>query len=128
MHEQFPKPEEEKMTKADFIQLAKELSQNPEGFAFSGIEDESYAKLKASDEEYPGFTTPIDELIEKLTAHGFKIVFGDDPGSGNVHILPKDSDDIERDSVFPRHLKVTADMDERLKKLILSHKRGIRSK
>jgi hypothetical protein len=102
--------------------LAKELSERHEGFAFHGLEDESYSSLKATDEEYPGLVTPIDILIQRLKAHGFKVAFGDHVNSGQVFILPLDSNNTEDDSVLARHLKITDDMDPGLKTLILRSK------
>jgi hypothetical protein len=118
MSERFPTPEKE-MTMEEYIQLAKELSQNREGFLFEGIEDEMYAALKKADEQYPGFSTAIDELIPRCTAHGIKVALGTNPGSGNVFILPRDSDDIENDSIAARNSKVSDTMNPKLKKLIL---------
>ncbi|MFA6099979.1 MAG: hypothetical protein WC750_03835 [Patescibacteria group bacterium] len=102
--------------------MAKELSERHEGFAFHGLEDESYSSLKATDEEYPGLVTPIDILIQRLKAHGFKVAFGDHVNSGQVFILPLDSNNTEDDSVLARHLKITDDMDPGLKTLILRSK------
>ena len=61
--------EAEKLKKRNrYIELAKELAEGGEQFPFPGLDSESksYAKLKAADEKDPGYTTPIDELIEKL--------------------------------------------------------------
>lgn len=128
MSEPFPKFEAPLITKEEFIQLAKELSERQEGFAFHGLEEEAYAKLKATDEEYPGLVTPIDTLVQRLKAHGLKVAFGDHVNSGQVLILPLDSNNSEDDSVLARHLKVTDDMDPGLKKLILRSKAVAKSK
>lgn len=100
------------------IVLASELSKSPDSFPFSGLDAASYSKLKASGEEFPGYATPIDELLERFKNEGVKVVFGDHPDSGNVYILPGGSDDVENDSVFPRHLQIIEGMDEKLKELI----------
>ena len=125
MNEKFPNPEntlEKKVTKEDCVQLATELVKRPESFPFKGLEDEAYAKIKATDEEYPGFTTPIDELIKKFADHGIKVSFGDDPKSGNIFLVPSNSSDVGNDGLSPKNFKATEDMDPELKKLIESAK------
>ena len=101
-----------------FNELARRLSERRENFAFPGLNPEDYNTLKKSDEEYPGFVTPIDELIQRFQDSGFHVVLGDDPLSGNVFILPVGSEDVVRDSVFPRHLRDTEGMDPDLRQLI----------
>jgi len=110
--------------KKDYISLAKELSEIHEGFPFPGIDPGSYSNLKSIEEEFPEYTGPgyptvIDELVEKFQAQGMKVVLGDHPEGGEVFILPLNSGDIEKDSLFPRQLKTTEDMNDALKKLIL---------
>ena len=54
---------------------------------------------------------------------GMKIVLRIDPKEvGHVYVLPLNSENAEMDNLFPRHLKITEGMDERLKKLILINK------
>ena len=100
------------------IALAKELFERGERFPFPGINPEYYAKQLATDEEYPGDTTHIDEIIRRLQNEGMKIVLGQYPESGGVFVLPFGSDDIENDSISPHHLKIDVVTDERLRKLI----------
>ena len=104
--------------KKDFIALAIELSEGQEVFPFPGIDPEAREKLKQNDEEYPGYVTPIDDLEKKFEEEDLKVVLGNDPKSGNVFVLPALSEDVVKDSVSPRHLKITDKMDDRLKKLI----------
>ena len=115
--------EEQKHLLEKYITLAEELSNRTESFPFSGANSESYIKLKADDEEYPGFTTPIDEIIARMEIEGIRVTLGTHPESGNVFILPMLSEDkdIENDSLFPRHLEITEDMDETLKELITTN-------
>ena len=70
-------------------------------------------------EEFPQYTTPIDELVAKCEAQGLKVAFGDHPENGIFYVLPFNSDDIDMDNLFPRHLRITEAMDARLRKLIL---------
>jgi hypothetical protein len=98
--------------------LAKELYESHEIFPFPGLDAESYAKLKASDEEFPGYTTPIDELIERFKKEGIKVALGKNPDGGNIFILPAQSDGIERDSVFPKHFQTNTELNEKLRRLI----------
>lgn len=126
MNEQIPTPPElaeEKLTKEQFIALAKELSERHEGFPFPGISPESYTEAKASDEQFPGYATPIDILLERFRTQGMKVAFGPHPESGNVYLLPLNSDNINEDGLFPRHLMVLDGMDENVKKLILANKK-----
>ena len=113
--------EAEKLEKRKrYIELAKELAEGGEQFPFPGLDSESksYAKLKAADEKDPGYTTPIDELIEKFEENGIKVVLGQFPESGNVFILPFNSNNIGEDMVFPKYFQISKGMDERLKELI----------
>lgn len=105
-----------------YISLAEALSQRLEGLPFPGIDEETLRKLIEVDEEYPGYVTPIDEIIARMEKEGIKIVLGEDRESGNVFALPFLSDDIEMDSLLPRHLVVAPDMDESLRSLILANK------
>lgn len=104
--------------KEEYIALGLELSKNKEGFPFSGILPESYSRIKSEEEEYPGFATPIDELLERFRNEGMKVVMSDDPTSGNIFILPKNSMDVENDNLFPRHLEISSDMNDKMKTLI----------
>ncbi|OHA85608.1 MAG: hypothetical protein A2408_00960 [Candidatus Yonathbacteria bacterium RIFOXYC1_FULL_52_10] len=117
------KTEEKSQKRREMIALATELSKSRERFAFPGIEAGSYQKLKAVEANFPGYATPIDKLVERFKNEGIKVVLGDDPESGNIHILPAHSDDINNDSVFPRHLQISEGMDGKLKQLILLNKR-----
>lgn len=102
------------------IALAKELSEQKEKFPFVGIIEEAYIKIKAGEDEFPGFVTPIAQILERCQNEGIKVVVVSGPNaeSGNVYIIPSESDDIENNSIFPRHLKVDDTTDERLKKLV----------
>lgn len=133
MFEQFPIPKSEpteaelkEQAKQEFIVLATRLSEKPEGFTFQGINLESYERLKANDEKYPGYVTPIDELIARFKSEGFKVVLGSHLESGNIYLLPLASDDVEQDGLFPGYLEMTDDMDADLKKLILNDKNAVR--
>lgn len=114
-----PKPEVEKaQVKSKYIEVAKELSEKREGFAFPGLNQDSYDEIKTAETEYPGFSTPVDELIIKLQEQGMKVVFGKHGEAGDIYILPLQSDDLANDNIFPRQLKIIEGMDEQLVKLI----------
>ena len=108
------------------VALALELSTKPEGFSFPGIDPSAHSRIKAEQEEYPGYSTPVDELIERFNNEGMKVVLGAHPESGNVFILPSGSNDIENDNLLPRHLQIGETMDERLKELILMSRAGVK--
>jgi len=118
-----PQPESQERKKSEYLSLAKDLSERHEGFPFPGINGEAYEKIKAEEEAYLEHITPIDDLLARLESEGIKVVFGNHPESGSVFILPKNSFDIKRDSLFPRHLSRlrTGDIDPELKKLIEMH-------
>ncbi len=106
----------------ELLALATELRESQEAFPFPGLEAEAYAELKASDEEFSGCVTPIDELIERFRSEGMKVALGAYSESEFVFILPAQSNDLRNDSIYPRYLQISATMDERLKKLILANK------
>lgn len=121
MIEQFPShsaEESREQWKSEYIAFAKAMQERQERYPFPGIHREAYEKIRADEERYPGYSTPIDELIARFQAEGAKVVLGKHPESGNVFILPGSSDDIEQDSIFPRHLKIVEGMDDALRKLI----------
>ena len=96
-----------------------ELYESGEFFPFVGIDPESYSRMKAGEEEDPGYTTPIDEIVERFKNEGMKVVLGKNPQSGNVFVLPAQSSNIEMDSVSPRQLHIGEGMNEKLRELIL---------
>ena len=119
MSEGIPTRSEKEPTKKEkIIALAVELNERHEVFPFSGIDQESYSKIKADEEEMPGYATPIDELIERFKNEGMKVVLGKNPQSGNVFVLPGGSDDIENDNLFPKHLNINDGMSDTLRELI----------
>ncbi len=119
--EEFNEQSEQMNKKSEFIALALEIMESQETFPFSGIKPEIYSQMKIDEVEYPGYTTPIDELIVRFQNEGMKVILGKDPSSGNIYILPANSANIEEDSVQPRQLEISETMDEKLKQLILSN-------
>lgn len=114
--------EAKEQRKKDLIALARELKEVAESLPFPGMDSDIYSKMKKDLEGYPDFSAPIDELLERFSSQGMKVMFGDDPESGVVYVLPAQSSDIHMDSLFPRHLQITEGMDERVKNLILLNK------
>ena len=120
MSESIPTNSEKEPTRKEkIISLAAELFESNEIYPFLGIDPESYSKMKAGEEEDPGYTTPIDEIIERLKNEGMKVILGKNPQSGNVYILPSQSTNIEMDSISPRQLQISEGMNEKLRELIL---------
>lgn len=119
--EEFYKNEAEKISRAEkqraYVTLAAEMAEVREGFPFQGINQESYTTIKAEQERYPGYSTPIDELTVTFREQGFRVTLGDHPESGKAFILPLHSTDMD-DNLFPRHLAVASGMDEKLIRLI----------
>jgi hypothetical protein len=116
-------PNEKENKRVEYLELARELSAKKEKLSFPGIDPESYARLKASDEEFPGYVTPIDELIKRFENEGFKVVVFGKYSTEDVYIQPLDSDSADQENCLsPRDLLVSDDMDEALKQLILANK------
>ncbi|MDD2657226.1 MAG: hypothetical protein PHD04_01015 [Candidatus Pacebacteria bacterium] len=111
--------EKEPTRKEKIIALAVELFQSGEIFPFAGVDAESYSRMKAAEEEDPGYTTPVDEIIERFKNEGMKVVLGKNPQSGNVFVLPAQSSNIEMDSISPGQLQLSEEMNEKLRELIL---------
>lgn len=117
------------LSKQERINLAKELQQRDEAFSFPGVPESIYDELREEEEDLKkllgedAFST-IDELIEQFQSEGMKVMLGKNPDSGNIFIAPAGSSmkDIEKNSLFPRHLRITSDMNEKLKRLIQADK------
>ncbi len=131
MSEGFPKPstaiEKEPTKKEKIIALAMELSESAEALSFPGVDPEAYAAMKADIEanidrsEYDISSPTLDEVIEHLGTQGMKVVLWKNRKgeyTGDVAIMPKQSTDRD-DSILPKHLQITEEMDERLRELIL---------
>lgn len=80
--------EEKEVLTQKMIKLAIELAETSEVFQFPGINPESYAAIKSEQDEYPGYTTPIDKLLVRFQNEGLKIVLTKDSNSENVLTLP----------------------------------------
>lgn len=106
--------------KQEKIKLALELFESGEVFPFPGINPESHSQIQVEQEEFPGYTTPIDELLVRFQNEGMKVVLTKDQHSGNILVLPGGSDDIENDFLLPRNLSCEGDIDKRLLTLILN--------
>ncbi len=64
-------------------------------------------------------TTPIDELLKRFEGRGMKVVLGKNPDSGNIFVLPLDSDDIEMDGILIQKLEPSVVDDDQLRVLII---------
>lgn len=119
MSEGIPTRSEKEPTRREkIITLAVELHERSEVFPFVGIDLESYSRMKAAEEEYPGYTTPIDEIVDRFKNEGMKVVLGKNPQSGNVFVLPAQSDNIEMDSISLKQLQISGGMNEKLQELV----------
>ena len=105
------------------IALAIELHESQEVFPFPGLDSAAHAKVRADierDADESGYTVAMfDELLERFEKEGMKVVLGKNPKSGNVYILPAQSDDIEMDNLSPKQLQLSEGMNEKLCELIL---------
>ncbi|MBT3704533.1 hypothetical protein HOG17_02005 [Candidatus Peregrinibacteria bacterium] len=102
----------------EILRLVEKINESGAPLPFPGIPQETYLKMKADENEAPGYTTPIDEIIFRCQREGIKVITGRHPGSGGVFILPAGSDDCDMDSILPRQLAVEAVENEHLARLI----------
>ena len=110
------------------IFLARELGKIRERISFPGIDPRHYEKVKAFEQEFSGYATPIDGLIARFEDQGMKIVFSPDPESGIIYVLPFDSDDFVNDSILPQLLQTDGIMNGDLKELVFLCKDQIKNR
>lgn len=113
------------MTKEEYIRLSEGLSQQSKAFQFFGLDDTAFAEINGEEEEYPGWNTHINDLIRRFCDSGMKVALGKYPKTGNVFVLPSDSNDIESDGVLPRQLMVRHEMNPEFIKLIFADRKGV---
>ncbi|OGF36999.1 hypothetical protein A2303_03300 [Candidatus Falkowbacteria bacterium RIFOXYB2_FULL_47_14] len=112
-------PEKERQEKvSSLFDLVRKINESGESLPFPGIDPEAYLKMKKTDDEYPGYTTPTDEIIGRCKEEGIKVVTGKHSESGNIFVLPAGSNDIEMDSIAPHQLSINAVENEHLRELI----------
>jgi hypothetical protein len=97
---------------------AAELSQLKESLPFPGLNPIAYVDIKRAQEEFPGYSTPIDELVARFMTEGMKVVFDKNTSGMNAAVVPGRSTDYDSDSVLFRNLQVYGMVDVRLKALI----------
>jgi len=121
MHEGIPQNNNESKESIEnaYISLAVEIIEGQEVYDFPEINTGSYNLIKEQEDEMPGFTTPVDEVIEKFRLQGMKVVAGKNLVPGKIYILPAQSDDITNDSFFSRHLNIENIKDEKMRELII---------
>ena len=100
------------------MKLVEKINESNESLPFPGIHPEIYSRMKKDEDEFPGYTTPIDEIIERCKREGIKVVTGKHPESGNIFVLPIGSTDIEMDSIAPCQLVIDTVENEHLIELI----------
>jgi len=112
-------PEKERQERVSkILELVEKINGSGESLLFPGVNPEAYLKMKQTDAEFPGYTTPTDEIIKRCKEEGIKVVIGKHPNSGNVFVLPAGSNDIEMDSITPDQLAIGTVENEYLMKLI----------
>lgn len=98
--------------------LAEVLAAERRVMAWPGIDPESYRIQKREEEEFPGFVTPIDEIIERCEQEGIRVYMVNNPRNLDVYIIPAGSSDPQQDSLLPRHLAPDPLMDESLAEIV----------
>ncbi|OGG53329.1 hypothetical protein A3C20_04790 [Candidatus Kaiserbacteria bacterium RIFCSPHIGHO2_02_FULL_55_25] len=106
---------------ARFMSSAAEMSESRESFPFPGIELEVHTKMIATDREFPGYTTPVDTLLDRCRGEGIRVMLGKNPESGNVYIVPAGRNEPDNEDMFilPRHLQINEMMDGDLRVLVI---------
>ncbi len=114
--------EEKKRVLERIISLAQQIAEKGEVYQFPGIETKSHETLKADDDEYPGYTTHVDVILERMKSEGIKIVQANNPQSGNVFAMPAQSNDMS-DSILINHLQVSDHLTKEVQELLLLTKK-----
>lgn len=105
--------------------VTTEMHESGESLPFPGIRPELVENMRKEEEEFPGYVTPVDELIERFTAEGMRLELGwDDPNGVNIVAVPYESiintkNDSNKDSILISKLLSDNVPDEKLRKLIL---------
>jgi len=91
---------EKRERRARKLGLATEAMERGETFPFPGITREADAGLRASAEDIPDRTTPVDRHLERFENEGMKVVIITKDKISKVWILPTDTDDVEMWGLF----------------------------
>jgi len=120
MIEQSPKnnPESQETAQVERMRMVAEIIESGEVFHFPGIRPEVYEQIKEEQAEYPGYTTPIDELLLRFQNEGMKLIAGRDVYSRDILVLPQGSDDVVSDALPFKNVSVAGDIDSRLQELV----------
>ena len=111
--------EKKKLEKAaKILILIEKIHESNESIPFPGIQPEIYSKMKKDEDEFPGYATPVDEIIERCKKEGIRVTLGKNPESNNVYILPASRADIERGEIQSDQLAIDAVENEHLRELI----------
>ena len=108
--------EERRIIAEKILELVEKINESNEKLPFPGVHLEAYSEMKKTDDEYSGYTTPTDEIIERCEKEGIKVILSKD--ASNVFVLPAGSDDIEMDSIAPHQLAIDTVKNEDLAELI----------
>lgn len=113
---------EKQIRNARIRELVEAIHESGESIPFPGIPADTLKQLQDDDEELlamrPGSTTPIEQILERCTRVGMKLDLGPYPDSGNVFVLPADSDNIDMDSIQLSSLDTTQITDPKLLELV----------
>ncbi len=104
------------------MSLMRESVEQQKVYSFPGMTLESLTKTREEEPELVelGLVAPIDEVLEECQQSGIQLVFGDDPNSGNVFVLPASRaiEDIEMFEILVQRLDIVDGMEADLRKLI----------
>jgi len=85
-------------------------------FPFPGIKTESYRQLKKEEEEFPGYVTPIDELLHEFRNKGMTVYSKHPPK--NIILIPIGTKDVVQNSILPYDLLLTENITGELRELV----------
>lgn len=88
-----------KITRTEMARLVRESFPETERLPFPGIKRSSYAELKEAERDAPPFLVTIDEILERCTMQGIKIIFT----RGSVYFVPFDVVDVGTDRQINLH-------------------------
>lgn len=115
--------EDKEQRKAQCIALAEKLEARKEAIPFPGVDEKRFAALLADltpeDAEFTGIDEAfMHELVKRFAQQGCRVLLTAHRKSGNFLVVPKDSTDIDKDSLRPKHFSAVGATDPEFQLLI----------
>lgn len=115
--------EAQEQRKNECIALAEKLEARKEAIPFPGVDEKRFAALLADltpeDAEFTGIDEAfMHELVKRFAQQGCRVLLTAHRKSGNILVVPKDSTDIDKDSLRPKHFSAEGAPDLEFQLLI----------